>query len=65
MGTALPMRLESLSADQWEVRVWTEGAMWGGASARPAATVVLGRKGVVDVFGAYSTLQSPDEVNWG
>lgn len=59
MGSALPTRLEALSAEAWEARVAIQGTKWAGLTARPAADVVLG-KGVVAVYGAPATLGVPD-----
>ena len=59
MGTALPTRLESLSADAWEALIPVRGTLWSGLAARPAADVVLG-KGVVTVYGPPATLRVPD-----
>ncbi|KRF04079.1 hypothetical protein ASG88_21805 [Nocardioides sp. Soil777] len=58
MGTALPTRLEPLSADAWEARAPFDGTTWAGMTARPAADVVLG-KGVVTVYGPPCTLAMP------
>jgi hypothetical protein len=59
VGSALPTRLEALSADAWEARAPIQGTMWAGLTARPAADVVLG-KGVVAVYGPPAILRVPD-----
>jgi hypothetical protein len=58
-GPALPLRLEPLSAEAWEVKIPVRGTLWSGRTARPGADVVLGR-GVVTVHGPSYVLGVPD-----